>query len=358
MVRGACIASMVIAHIAATSLMYKISHALIWVDGSMGFVFLSGLLLGMVHRRRSDRGAPFRDTAASVGRRIALLWLLNLVLTLIALTLGTFWPSRADLPSFEQHGVIGSVLRASVLMLNPPLSILAMYVVFMAGALGALWILRKGHAVVLLLISGGLYGAWGAFGFDSSLPGQGSDQAFQLAAWQFLFFLGLVLGWYWKQLDIRTKVLTSRVVTPAIFVVVALALLAHLTVRARVFATTDVEHILRSFFNKLALGPGAIVFALAAIIVAYKIANVLPVRATWLLRPVTRIGKRSLDSYVISTVAAMALPALLSYRVDSTWAEALAIATLILCYFWARHRASTPSGAHGNVFFKRAGTPT
>lgn len=346
-VRGICIISMVIAHVAGGSLLYKLSHAAIWVDGSMGFVFLSGLVMGTMHQRRTERARAFRPSALVMLRRVRLLWILNFAITVLALLLGTFRPTREYLPSFDELGVFGSLWRAAVLALNPPLSILGMYVVLMIVAVGAVWLLYRQHSALLIGVSAVVYVVAAATGVDTALPGQGSDQAFHLAAWQFLFILGLTLGWHWDRLHLRERVLRPWVVAVSAVAVLAFTGLAHVTVRMDAFEGTAADDVLRRAFEKLDLGPAAIVFTLAAGIVAYAAATwVLRSRVHAVVNPVVTLGKRSLDSYVISTALAMALPAVLTYSFGGVVAQLLAVGTLVVCWCWAvyklhrKHQAS------------------
>lgn len=333
--RGLCIISMVIAHVAARSPMYKVSHGLIWVDGAMGFVLLSGLVLGLVHRGRASHEGGLRSSVLSILRRTRLLWILNLSLTLLALVLGSLRSSRAELPSFAEHGVLGSAWRASVLALNPPLSILGMYVVLMLVAVGAVWMLDRGWTVALLVLSGAVYAAAALSGVDTSLPGQGSDQAFHLAAWQGLFILGLTIGWHWKERQLRAFVLRRPVVIAAAAVLIVFAVLAHLTVRVEMFDGTNAGWLLRLLFAKLNLGIGAILFTIVVAVVAYAAVEwLLLTRAVRVFKPVITLGRRSLDAYVISTALAMALPTALAFGTESLLAQLFVLLTLLVCWVW------------------------
>jgi hypothetical protein len=64
--RGLCIVSMTTAHLAAGSRPWQVFHLGTFVDGAVGFGFLSGLVLGMTQRRTIDRGRPARRAAKAV----------------------------------------------------------------------------------------------------------------------------------------------------------------------------------------------------------------------------------------------------------------------------------------------------
>ena len=53
-IRGICIASMVIGHSANGSLLYHLTHGAIWIDAATGFVLLAGLVIGVVQSRTAS----------------------------------------------------------------------------------------------------------------------------------------------------------------------------------------------------------------------------------------------------------------------------------------------------------------
>lgn len=329
LIRGLCIISMACGHIAGGSALHAITHVPVWVDGAMGFVLISGLVLAIVQRvlmRKLGR----REAAGRVLRRVRLLYIWQVTLAVIALALGTLVAhGRTILPSQPDAGHWPfEVLRAATLTLNPPLSILGMYVVLMLGAVGALALLQAGRTRLLLAISGIVYVADQLLPVDTSLPGQGSDQSFQLASWQFLFVLGLVIGWHWSA--VREWASRRSVLVVAAVVSAALGLLAHLTVRVEAF-DPPTSRWLWILFRKLPLGPGAILYTLAVGLVLYGLA--IRYRDAILLRPVEMLGRRSLDCYLLTTFVALLVVAL-RINTESLLAEVIAIAALGACLGW------------------------
>lgn len=73
-IRGLCIVRMATAHLATGSVGFRITHAAVWADGAVGFVFLSGLDPGITQRRTVERSGP-RAGAAKMLRGTRLICL-------------------------------------------------------------------------------------------------------------------------------------------------------------------------------------------------------------------------------------------------------------------------------------------
>lgn len=336
--RGVCIISMIFAHIAGGSTLYAISHALVWVDGSMGFVFLAGVVLGMVRRRTTGRFG-IKATALKTLARTRLIYIIHVLVTLLALAVGTSSVHNGSV-SADTYGWPASILRTLVLALNPPLTILGLWVVLLLVGVGALALLGSGRMWMMLAISFAAYGAGKLVPFSTGLPGQDSDGAFQLGAWQFLFCLGLAIGWAWRGESVQRFVSGKVALAAAAAMVVSCTVLAHLTIRVHAF-DGFIETLFLGAFNKLDLGAGAIVFALAVALLIYRVAAWAGrTRIAPALRPISTLGSYSLDSYVISTVAAIVFPAALSYDETGRIAEVLAVAVVGACLAWAYGRGA------------------
>ena len=97
------------------------------------------------------------------------------------------------------------------------------------------------------------------------------------------------------------------------------------------------------WFDKYNIGPGRIIFGLAAMALAYWM-------TTWLLdrqflTPVLgfleTLGARSLDSFVILCIAVILIPAAAPYSRGGLWGNIASLMVIALCWGWSRFRAST-----------------
>jgi hypothetical protein len=167
----------------------------LWVSAAEGFFFMSGLLIGMVYKRRLYLGMKF--IFKRMWLRAAELYVVGVGLTFVflawaiysnhpnvkdALVLPFDWPHYAKealLMRFT-YGWSDFLVRFSILMFFAPF-------VFYLVAKRKWWI-----AVV------GIFGIWAFRG-----------QSFTLA-WQLIFNAGIIIGFYWQDLESRFRKLTSR----------------------------------------------------------------------------------------------------------------------------------------------------
>ena len=158
----------------------------LWVSAAEGFFFMSGLLIGMIYRRRLALGMKF--IFKKMWRRAAELYVAGVGFTFLYLAWVEFThhaPIKDALPSpFPWHHYIGQALlmrftygwadflvRFAILMLFAP-------IVFYVIAKGKWWLALAGIII-----------AW-------IFRGQG----FTLA-WQLIFNLGILIGFYWQQIE-------------------------------------------------------------------------------------------------------------------------------------------------------------
>jgi len=266
-----------------------------------------------------------------------LIYVATAAITLLAIVVGTYLSAHTEMPDIYRFGWSMTFLRVLLVALNPPYSVLGLYVFLMLGALGALTLLARRRTGLLLALSVAAYIGARLSHLDTSLPGHGSGKEFHVAAWQLLFVIGMVLGWHWRDRHVGRLLLDRRVQLPALVLVVALSCLAHLVGHGVISAGLATR--LSSSFDKPTLAPGVLLFAVAILTVGYG-------AATWVgrspmdrwLAPVTTIGRHSLDSYVISMFATIVIPAVHRFPESGWFAQGLAVAVLLTSYVWARFR--------------------
>lgn len=210
--RGYFLVFMLLNHLTFTGgyWLVRINHAeLGFVQDAQGFVFLSGLLVGMVHARRMDRKG-FGAGAEKIWKRAGELYLyamacIALILGIAAVepTLAAYWqPWLGDLRPTE-WGMIGV---AATLAYQPIfMDILPQYIVYLLAAPPLVWLCVKGRwatvaigsAVLWLAVQMGAHypladaldGVLGTVDENARLR-----SAFNVLAWQVVFMSGLILG--------------------------------------------------------------------------------------------------------------------------------------------------------------------
>jgi hypothetical protein len=200
LLRGFCVFAMMVDHIGGTSWLYVLTGGNRGpVTAAEGFVFLSGLVLGMVSRRRVARDGLGGAVRAALGRAWTL-YGLTVVLTLIfiGLTVGT------DLAIWVDRPLLGEIvswpaLVTSVILLHftwHGTDILALYALLLVASPLALLLLSEGRHWRLLGASWALWLLFQVAPEHAVIPWPIEHATtFPFAAWQALFATALVIGY-------------------------------------------------------------------------------------------------------------------------------------------------------------------
>jgi hypothetical protein len=200
--RGLLLVFMAVDHI-ASDLRQFTDHAFGFVSAAEGFVFLSGLVAGLVYTRRW-RQAGATTVRQGCMRRSAVLYTHHALLFLFvwAWTLGGRLLDGVPPPGTPAIDAAApwSALAAGLSLLQQPplLDILPMYCGFMLVLPGLLAAFDRGQQVPVLVLSGSVWLFTNAF-----LPqapwtaGVVQTSALSVAAWQLLFVAGAACGHAW-----------------------------------------------------------------------------------------------------------------------------------------------------------------
>lgn len=175
-------------------------RGILYVSSAEGFFLVSGIVLGIV-RGRKLIDKPFRDSAKLILKRALQLYLAAVILTIIFTLLAwAFWemPGVKSTPPNPNIGFI-NMLWQSVTLNNIYgwTDFLRQYAIFIAIAPLAVWLLRRGKWYIVLIAS---------FFIWLNFPVYAENQFFvQPYAWQFIFFLGLIIGFHWPELNSAWK---------------------------------------------------------------------------------------------------------------------------------------------------------
>lgn len=216
--RGLAITFVVVDHIDLHSAYDVLTHERIGaISGAELFVLFSGIVLGMAHRRRAI-AEGWRASADRMWARARLLYLVSLVVLALAYLLSklpfldsqvlTTWTDDATGTTYSLYGTTPLLLDYPVpppavfdilfLDIGPfQFNVMGLYVVLLALAPLAMRLLIAGRWRLLMLLSAGLYAA-NLFLHWRLLPSSFENQ-FPLLSWQFLFMLGLAVGFGWQR---------------------------------------------------------------------------------------------------------------------------------------------------------------
>lgn len=337
-VRGICIVSMVAAHLAKGSRFDDAMHPLEWVDGASGFVLLSGLLIGLVQHSTMDRQGE-RAGYLKLAKRVRLIYLGHLLIAAAALAVGTLDADRtAGMPSVQGEGGWGiAVLRALTLQINPAYaSVLSLYVVVMVASVPLLWLLRRrqwalgGGYVLAIYVTSLIWSVW------TQLPQRaGEPGGWSYGTWFGLFAVGVGIGWAWRHPTVQ------RAVSSRAGLALGVAAAAGGTVTAVVLSQHDVGI---RVLDKEVLGPGRIALAVAVYYVVWQAVGWVTSHWATVVRPLSLLGTRSLDSYMILSVLVIVVPSVSAHEQASRTGTVVAGSVVLLCLLWAHLRGRRPRG--------------
>ena len=194
--RGFCAFAMVVDHLGGASYLYPLTGGnRFFVSAAEGFIFLSGLLVGLIYGPRIAR-----DGLGAVQMHV-----LRRAFTLYGVTLGLTFTfvglSRlSDMPWLQDVEPLTPALLASLLTLHHTyylVDVMLLYTLVLAVSPLALLLLHTGKTWVVLLFSVGFWLLYQWFPDQVALPWHiVNNDTFQTTAWQLWFFVGMVVGYH------------------------------------------------------------------------------------------------------------------------------------------------------------------
>ncbi|MGL4223981.1 MAG: OpgC domain-containing protein [Vibrio sp.] len=318
-----------------TTILQRVTHEPIGVFGAAeGFIFMSGLLAGMVYSRSEYSN---REMTNKVWRRAFTIYKYHLIGLFIAM----LWFLFGRVYFAEQVSVFGGsfsnlltlplmTLVMSFLLLNKPayLEILPLYIMYMWLFPFALYAFRRGYLKAVLMFS---VSVWASSGWINAslltplfqalsptyIPEFGYFDPF---AWQLLFFFGAALGYRQRQDDLAW--FTPRLMW--LCVVVALVIFA--AYRDLLTPLGITQQMVYSASSKPELGWLRV---LSLTVWIYLIATVIRLYPSALVyEPLSYLGRHSLQVFTWQTLLIfLSAPWLLTTR-ESLWHTPI---ILVLC---------------------------
>ena len=371
--RGFIILAVVVTHIeVAGPLSYVTLHAIGAITGAEMFVFLSGLVLGMVYPLGVRK---FGELKAATGalRRAGKQYVVTLVVILVVFALG-FIPflGTAAITTFTDRGTGTNGLGAEgttydlypnadrlldypppwyavrqflQLEMGPwPFNIMGLFVVLSLAIPAAMWLIRRRLWWVVLAISWGLY-LWRSFVPDApALPSQ-FEAVFPLFLWQVLFTHGLVAGYYRKQITRALTSLPGRIITGAAIVTYA-GIMVYLWAgytygfTPAPFPATFYESLYGTAYQRVDMQWGRLIDIVLVVICVYAILTVFwkPINKAigWLWIP---LGQASLYVFVWQVFFALAVASIPGLdRTNVLIGTAIHAGLIMLVWFMVRKK--------------------
>lgn len=318
LLRGFAVFAMVVDHFGGTSWLYLATGGnTFFVSAAEAFVFLSGLVVGMIYGgialKESLRAAQLKAL-----QRAFTLYKLSVALTIMfaALTLffGLPWAGMVQIGNPIEFVFNVLTLRQTMYLTD----VMLLYTMLMVGAAGGLWLLVKGRTGWLLAASSAL---WLAFQIApeqiSGVWHIAGNTTFNVPAWQLLFFVAMTVGFHRKSLVRKLSGLPRLPYLLFTGLVVVWLMQLHATNGAhlaRLIPGLDASAFVHEFFLKSALAPGRLIASFFVFQFAYLLVTLMwkPIVGAfgWLLLP---LGQNSLYGYTMHVVVIGAFYIVLPY---------------------------------------------
>lgn len=329
--RGFCAFAMVVDHLGGASFLYPITGGnRFFVSAAEGFIFLSGLLVGLIYGPR-----VLRD-----GLTVVQLHLLRRALTLYGVTLGLTFTfvglSRlAGMPWLQELEPLTPELAVSLLTLHRTyylVDVLLFYTLMLVAAPLAVLLLHTGRTRVVLFLSVGTWLLHQWFPASTEVPWPiANNDTFRVAAWQLWFFGGMVIGYHRDRVWEGLSRLPRRPAIAGLGTLAAGLLITRLTGGAPIAGLVNppsAEAAIELLFDKHAARPGrvlafAVFFPLLYLALTYLWRPVERI-AGWLLLP---FGQNALYVYALHLFAiyfsALLLPYVPGFDRSTAWQNTL-----------------------------------
>ena len=323
LLRGLAVLAMVIDHLAGPSKLYLLTGGnRFYTSAAEGFIFLSGLTVGLVYRRTAEQ----KGLATAIRRLVERAWTLYVLaigLTLVMLPISEILhlPWAAGIQEGTPLQIVWAIF--SLHQTYYLVDVLTLYVLLMLAAPLALFLLCEERTWVLLGASWLIWAGFQLFPQQTDLPWTiAGNNLFYLSAWQALFFTAMAIGYHRERVEkaVPHSWRTALLVASGIGFVALLALYASQTavLQAAVerlptglnWSVADLEDWL---FAKGDVRPGRLLASAVIFGFLFQLTTVVwvPIRRGlgWLLLP---LGQNALYSYSTHIVVALCLAMLSS----------------------------------------------
>jgi hypothetical protein len=342
--RGWCIVLMIAGHTGTDTAVNNSLHILRFVSGAEGFVFLAGVVLGMVYRRRLD-AAPALESYRKIWSRAGMLWCVHFATVILGVYIGRYHLGLKDLPSIVELGVPKFLWLTATLQFQPghALNVLPLYILLLAGTPIVLEAMRRGYTWQILAASAGLllYTQYqpglGAMVHESS----GGD-AFPIPAWQGLFVPGLAVGYHHAVLRSGFLNRWRTLLTWTLGVTVAAAALI-VGLQTESFQLYDHAAYDLLLWERHPLRLGRIAYFLVSVGAFYLLAQAWQRRRDlpqFPLRMLAVLGRNSLYAFIVHIAIAFWFASLRIPQENWLMLELLPVLAIALTYLLARYQVA------------------
>jgi hypothetical protein len=338
---------MIIDHVGGASYLYGLTGGNSFVvSAAEGFIFLSGLMIGLIYGRRI-----LRDGLEAVQwrllRRAATLYALTLSLTFLFVGLSKF----ASMPWLQDDARLSTRVVVGILTLHRTyylVDVLVLYTILLVLAPGALLLMHRGRSRLLAALTVGVWAIYQMFPDEVSIPWMiVNNDTFPFPAWQLWFFGGTLVG-YHRQSISRAVAPVPRWLMVGVLGGLAFAtIFVHVTngdAIARALHAPSGDAVMKALFDKTVARPGRVVAFAIWFPFLYLVLTtgwrVLATALGWILIP---FGQNALYVYAMHLFAVFLGALLMPYipefdRMNPVHNTPVQVASVALIWLAVRYR--------------------
>lgn len=298
LLRGFFIVTIICDHLSRWPSLFQVlsGEALLWVTAAEGFVIISGLLVGYIRGFKSKKH-DFKPVALTLWRRALTLYIWAVLGSILYTAAIWYTPLVGGAPGMTidkgdwYHLVLESITLNYTFVW---VYFLKLYAIFLAVAPLAVWLLRKGYAWGVAILSLGLL----AIGWVTKN---------EVLQWQIIFFIPVVAGYYmpsiqswWQRQTVATRRTYGVGLITATLITITLAVIgAYYPTLSQALTDANIVLFAKDSISLLRAAVAFLWFTAYVLIFTHFEKHIMRWFG-WLLMP---IGTRSLTAYILHGVA-------------------------------------------------------
>jgi hypothetical protein len=338
MVRGWCIVMMVVAHVSAFSMLNHVTHVVRFTSGAGGFITLSGLTLGMIHRRRISKHGEL-GASALILRRAGLIWLIHCAIIAIGLALIAAFGDYFVRPWHPSPSLFVNLWHTATLQFQPT-NILPMYVVLLVAASVMLPLMMRGWAVVCLAVAGGLYAWQQVSPWTHGMPVGIYEDDFNILSRLFVFTAAMAIGLFQDRLRQSLSDKAKRNIWIVTLTVFAIGFILAQIERPAFHIDLLKDNLEYALFGRPHLGVGRLLYGSAVVAVAIVCMRSL-LKAGIRFRFMDWLevfGKNALYCFILQSFLLFLPSAMFAHKWPLLVQDAFTIVVLVVIYHMAKFK--------------------
>lgn len=324
--RGMLLIMMAVNHI-PSDLQIATNHVFGFVSAAEGFVFLSGLMSGLVYARKYYKSGwlELKEGAMRRASGIYIYHVVTFLLVLLGVRFCLAWTGTAPsiAPSIMLDHPLRAIIAGLTLVQQPSLfDILPMYCVFLCTVPAIILACVRGHRSAVLIASFLLWLLANIFSPQTPLVhGAINTGSFNLLAWQFLFVLGTVFGHAWATGDRLWPKANAALIAIALLAATLLYGLRHAYLPSPIPGSA-----LDWLTNKNNVAPLRLLNTAILYYLVYVVADRFPKLLTW--RATAFLGQHSMfvfAAHIVVAYSIQAFPEVTGATAEGRWLSTIAL---------------------------------